>query len=390
MKLGNSPKIKIFALPSQPKSMSRRILIAVTNDLSGDQRIHRIAGTLHDAGHDVRVVGRVLPRSLPLAPRPYRTHRMRLMFRRGKLFYLEYNFRLFFFLLFAKADVINANDLDTLLGGYWAARLTGAELIYDSHEYFTEVPELIHRPGARSVWLLLEKWLFPRIQKAYTVNASIAAIYREKYGMDVQVVRNLPLRKDFPEPPGSGEKILLYQGALNLGRGLELLIDSMAHLPDFRLWIAGRGDVDAQLRAQVKQKNLIERVSFLGFVPLEDLHRITAEASLGLSIEEDLGANYHFASPNKVCDYIQAGVPVLVSDLPEMRALVTAYEVGHVLDSRDRNPEALAARIRELFQSGALARWRENCRQAAAELTWEREQEKLLQIYSGSHSRRDI
>lgn len=361
--------------------MTKRILIAVTNDLSGDQRIHRIASSLQAAGHDVRVIGRTLPQSIPLKPRAYGTHRMRLLFRQGKLFYLEYNFRLFLYLLFAKADVINANDLDTLLAGFWAARITGAELIYDSHEYFTEVPELIHRPMTRRVWLVLEKWLFPRLKKAYTVNASIAAIYQEKYGIAVQVVRNLPLGKIFPDSPEPDQKILLYQGALNLGRGLELLIDSMAHLPDFHLWIAGRGDVEAQLRSRVQQKKLIERVAFLGFIPMDELAPITAQASLGLSIEEDLGASYHFASPNKVCDYIQSGVPVLVSDLPEMRALVTAYDVGHVLSPDERDPVALAQRIQAIFASPDLLRYRENCRKAAAELTWERERETLLQIY---------
>lgn len=361
--------------------MPKRILIAVTNDLSGDQRIHRIAGSLRAAGHNVQVIGRTLPQSLPLTARPYGTHRMRLLFRKGKLFYLEYNLRLFLHLLFARPDVINANDLDTLLAGYWAARCTGAELIYDSHEYFTEVPELIHRPMTRRVWLVLEKWLFPRLKKAHTVNASIARMYQQRYGVDVQVIRNLPLRKDFPDPPESGSPILLYQGALNVGRGLELLIDSMAHLPDFHLWIVGRGDVEAQLRARVQQKNLIERVAFLGFIPMDELAPITAQATLGLSIEEDLGASYHFASPNKVCDYIQAGVPVLVADLPEMRALVTSYEVGEVLAPHDRQPEALAHRIREIVAAQDFPRYRENCRKAAAELTWEREKETLLQIY---------
>lgn len=122
-----------------------RIILTVINDLTGDQRIHRIASTLQGAGYQVTVVGRLLPDSLPLENRAYHTHRMRLLFRKGKWFYLEYNIRLFFLLLIRPAEIVNANDLDTLLAGYLATRLKGTELIYDSHEYFTEVPELIHR-----------------------------------------------------------------------------------------------------------------------------------------------------------------------------------------------------------------------------------------------------
>lgn len=384
VKLGNSCKIVIFEVLN-PNSMAEknRIILTVINDLTGDQRIHRIASTLQGAGYQVTVVGRILPDSLPLENRSYQTHRMRLLFRKGKWFYLEYNIRLFFLLLIRPAEIVNANDLDTLLAAYLATRLKGTELVYDSHEYFTEVPELIHRKWTRSMWLRLERWLFPKLAKVYTVNGSIAAIYQEKYGVPVEVIRNLPFRRKKAKKGPPAEKILLYQGALNVGRGIELMIDVMHHLPNCRLWIIGKGDLDTQLRKRARQAQLIDRVTFLGFVPMEQLYEITVQAELGLSLEEDLGESYRYSSPNKVHDYIQAGVPVLISDLPEMRSLIETHAVGEILAGRDRSPERLAIRIQEMLESAENYRqWQKNCREAAKVLNWEAEQANLLRIYA--------
>lgn len=364
-----------------------RIVISVINDLSGDQRIHRIASTLKTAGYEVLVVGRLLPKSRPLSKRSYDCYRMSLFFHKGKLFYLEFNIRLFFFLYRQKFDILNANDLDTLLANYGIARLKRVPLVYDSHEYFTEVPELVNRKLTRSVWVRLERLLFPRLKHVYTVNQSLAHIYQAQYQVPVKVIRNVPLPiipKDPPEkvdPP-----ILLYQGALNVGRGIELMIQAMRHLEAFQLWIIGRGDIEEKLRALTKAEKLSNRVSFKGFIPFERLNAFTCMASLGFSLEEDLGANYHYASPNKVYDYIQNGVPVLVSDLPEMRYLVEKYHVGEVLPRHMRTPEALADHVKRIFSQQHNLLYHRNTLEAGQSLNWEAEKHQLLAIYKEAHS----
>jgi glycosyltransferase involved in cell wall biosynthesis len=369
-----SPQSRLF-------SHMARVILSVINDLSGDQRMHRIGSSLQEMGHEVLLLGRKLPDSRPLGERPYACHRMKLLFSRGKFFYLEYNLRLFLFLLFQPRGIWVANDLDTLLGTFLACRLRGSELVYDSHEYFTEVPELIHRPGTRTIWLRLERWLFPKLKKTYTVNASIAEIYQQKYGVEVGVIRNLPFRRTAAEAQAP-EKILIYQGALNVGRGIELMIAAMQFLPGYQLWIVGRGDVEEKLRAQAAASAWAERVVFHGFMPLEQLAPLTARASLGFSLEEDLGANYHYASPNKVYDYIQAGVPVLVSDLPEMRRVAVDHGVGEVLAKEERDPKDLAKRVRNLVESETkYATYQANCRKAAEVLNWEAERQKLTTYY---------
>jgi len=365
-----------------------RVILSVTNDLSGDQRLHRICTTLHEAGHDVLLVGRKLPGSRAVQ-RVYRTRRMRLLFTKGPFFYAEYALRLALLLLFRKADALTANDLDTLLPNFIVARIRGLRLYYDTHEYFTEVPELIHRPRVRAVWLALEKMLFPRVAVVYTVNESLAKIYSRLYGLPVAAVRNVPVRATqahtatAAKPAPARGRILLYQGALNVGRGVELMIRAMAYLSDeYVLWVIGRGDVEQSLHALVASLGLAQKVTMMGFVPLEALPALTHQATLGFSLEEDLGANYRLASPNKVYDYIQAGVPVLVSDLPEMRLTVETHGVGELLYADERTPEALAARARALCEStDSYTAYVANCHAAAAALCWEQEKERLLQLY---------
>jgi len=361
----------------------KKIIVSVTNDLTGDQRVHRVCLTLTGMGFQVLLTGRKLPASLPLKPVGYATRRMQLIFNKGPLFYAEYNCRLFFFLLFSTFDLLLSNDLDTLPANRLAALLKSLPVVYDSHEFFTEVPELQERPLVRRIWEWLEKQLVPRVSQAYTVCESIAKIYTEKYGIPFRVVRNLP----FAAPPPETDQALqenrplkiIYQGALNKGRGLEQAIDAMQYLPEAKLIIAGTGDLDRTLRQQASERKL-QNVEFTGKLAPEVLRELTRKAHLGISVEEDLGLNYRYALPNKLFDYIQARIPVVVSDLPEMRAVVEGYDIGLITPSHD--PEILAVIFKKALTNQVLRqRWSENLETAAAELTWEKEQEVIKQIF---------
>lgn len=169
----------------------KKAIVSVTNDLYTDQRVHKVASFLHNHGYDVLLVGRLLPNSQPLE-RAYKTHRMKLSFHKGALFYANYNLRLFFFLLFRKADLLLSNDLDTLLANFMAKKLKrNCELVYDSHEYYTEVPELVSRPKVKAIWEAIEGFIFPKLNKIYTVNQSIADKYKQKYHKDLAIIRNI-------------------------------------------------------------------------------------------------------------------------------------------------------------------------------------------------------
>lgn len=348
-----------------------------------DNRVHKVCTTLTGMGFHVLLIGRRLPQSLPLLPRSYPTKRFRLFFHKGPLFYAEYNLRLFVFLLFSKTDVLLANDLDTLPANFLASKLRRKPLVYDSHEFFTEVPELIGRQRIKKAWEWLEQMMVPKLRFAYTVCESIAKIYTEKYGVPFLVVRNVPLAGVVHGKKENREtgKMILYQGAVNTGRGLEQAIRAMNFVENARLVIAGGGDIKTNLEKLVKKENLLAKVTFTGRLPLEELARLTPQADLGLSIEEDLGLNYRFALPNKLFDYIQAQVPVLITNLPEMAALMARYEIGEITPSLE--PEVLGRKINEMLSDETKRSvWKKNLETAARELTWENEEKILQELFS--------
>jgi glycosyltransferase involved in cell wall biosynthesis len=364
--------------------VKKRIIVSVTTDLISDNRVNRTCLTLVDMGFDVLLVGRLFPGSLPLSSRSYSMKRLKLLFLRGPLFYACFNFRLFCFLLFSKFDLLLSNDLDTLPANFIISKLKKKPMVYDSHEFFTEVPELVDRPRVKRIWEWLEEQIVPQLSHAYTVCDSIANIYTVKYGVSFHVVRNFPLagmsESGNPEQSRSSEQIIWYQGAVNRGRGLEQAIRAMKYVEGARLVIAGDGDIRHELEKLTAQENLQDRVGFLGRLPIGELARHTPKAALGLSIEEDLGLNYRYALPNKLFDYIQAQVPVLVTDLPEMASIVLKYEVGEVTSSL--NPEYLAAIFRDMLTNRKKREvWQQNLIRAAKELTWENEAVKLKEIF---------
>jgi glycosyltransferase involved in cell wall biosynthesis len=362
----------------------KKVTLSVINDLVTDNRVHKVALSLKKMGFEPVLIGRLLPDSPDLL-RDYETHRMNLFFRKGMAFYMEYNIRLFFYLLGKPVDVFVANDLDTLPANCLIAKIKRKPLIYDSHEYFTEVPELVDRQFVKSFWTTIEKLLIPKVNAAYTVCDSIADSYRNLYNVDFKVVRNLPIRKnlgninnksDQPDQP----RVILYQGALNLGRGIESAIRAMTAIENAELWLAGDGDLTLKLKNLVAEQHLEEKVKFLGRLPIEQLQGITRKADLGISLEEDLGLNYRFSLPNKLFDYIQAGVPVLVSNLTEMRKIVEDYQIGSIAESRHPNELADYLKI-ALFDDEKRLFWKMNLPRAAAELCWEKEEKVLEEIY---------
>ena len=142
----------------------------------------------------------------PWDERPYGTKRMKLLFEKGPLFYAEYNIRLFFFLLFHRANLLLSNDLDTILPNYFISKLKRCKMVFDSHEYFTETPELVHRPKVQKVWKRIEGFVVPKLNEMITVCDSIADLFRQKYGVKCHVIRNIPPRKALPS---EGEKAVL-------------------------------------------------------------------------------------------------------------------------------------------------------------------------------------
>jgi glycosyltransferase involved in cell wall biosynthesis len=366
----------------------KRAIVSVISDLSTDRRVHRTCTTLNRLGFDVLLIGRRQRKSLALEARDYKTKRMFLLFEKGFLFYAEFNFRLFFSLLFRKCDLLVSNDLDTLLPNYLVKKLKGKQLVYDSHEYFTGVPELEGRKFVRHTWKRIEQWIFPKVKDTITVNDSIAKLYKDEYGKELTVVRNIPSQQKLKNPKSRKElglvetkSVIILQGSgINIDRGAEEAVLAMQFMENAILYIIGDGDVIDILKNMVKEKQLEQKVVFIAKQPMEKLLQYTVHADIGLTLDKDTNINYRYSLPNKLFDYIQAGVPVLASPLIEVKKIIQQYCVGELIDNHD--PKHIADKLNQMLADKVkLANLKENCNIASRKLNWDTEETILINVF---------
>ncbi len=364
-------------------SNNKRVFVAVTNDISTDQRVHKVCTHLIDNKFQVFVYGRVLPNTIEV-DRAYTIFRKKHIFNHNFLFYAEYNIRLFFLLLFSKYDYILSNDLDTLPACFFASRLKRTTLVYDSHELFSEGPELQGRKFVQGFWRKLEDFFLPKIKRSYTVSKSIVDFYDQKYQNKMGLIRNLPflnrkiVAKNVSFP--TKNKVVLYQGVLNPGRGIKPMIKALHFLNDVDLVIIGYGKVEDELKAFVTENNMQKRVHFLGRVAHDELPNYTVKADIGMVLEEPLGKSFEFSLPNKLFDYIHAELPIVSGNLPEISAIVNRYKVGVVVETYQ--PKAIAEAINSILNNEQLKKHiKQNQKIAKEELNWEKEKLNLNKYF---------
>ena len=389
--------------------MGKRIIFTVTNDLRYDQRMLRICTTLSAAGYEVALVGRHLSTSIPLQNQPYQQIRLKhLLFTAGKLFYLEYNLRLLFFLLFQRFDAICSIDLDTSIPGIIAAKIKNKPHLFDAHELFTHTPEVARRKSIQKIWEAVQKFTFKHTNAAFTVGPAIAQYFEEKYNRPVAVVRNMPIKSgatnpkttnqarteinklnsDNINPPSpawqskidalQGQRFILYQGALNEARGLEALIQAMSEIPAI-LVLAGEGDLSQTLRNLTQSLNLEHKVIFLGMVPPNELPQLTKQAYIGYNVSQNAGLSYFLSLNNKFFDYTKALLPSLINPFPEYLALMKEFEVGLPTEP---TLEDIVKQANQLFTDQLLYdKIKSNCKLASEKWTWENETPTLVNIF---------
>jgi glycosyltransferase involved in cell wall biosynthesis len=358
--------------------MKKKIFCTVTNDLNYDQRMIRICTSLASAGYDVTLVGRQTRSSLPLSNRSFRQVRLSVFFTRGKLFYLEYQFRLLFFLLFRRFDGINAVDLDTILPCYLISRLKRIPRLYDAHELFCEMQEVVTRPFVYKVWKSVERYCVPRFSHGYTVNELIAAEFRNMYGLDYEVIRNLPVLDENPPPPRR-ERFILYQGAVNEGRCFETLIPAMQYV-DAPLIICGDGNYMEQARALTRQFGLDEKIVFKGYVRPEELKVITRNAWCGITLFDRRGQSNYYSLANRFFDYIQAGIPQIAVNYPAYREINNSSAIAVLID--EPGIREVTDALNELLNNADLYHTlSENCKQVRLRYNWQEEEKKLIRLY---------
>ncbi len=365
---------------------TKSIIVSVSNDLSHDQRVAKVCNSLHIEGYDVLLVGRELNNSQPIK-RNYNTHRIKLLFNKGFLFYAEFNLRLFFYLLFRNAYIYHSNDLDTLLANWLSALLRRKKLVYDTHEYFTGVPEIQNKPFIKWCWQSVEKIIFPRLKYVFTVNHSIANLYENDYGIKPLVLRNLPSinkiiksknRKELNLP--ESKIIVILQGAgINVDRGSEELIEAIALSDGFFLCVVGGGDVIASLKNRCLDSDMHGKFSFVGKLPYDQMMQYTLNSDIGVSLDKDTNINHKYSLPNKIFDYMKAGIPTLATDLLEVSKVIANFNIGHTID--DLKPDTIIKGLEYLTQIQKDDGFKNNFALASTELNWEKESKALLETY---------
>jgi glycosyltransferase involved in cell wall biosynthesis len=357
-----------------------KIIFTVTNDLSYDQRMARIAGSLAANGYEVVLIGRKRKSSVPLPNKIFKQKRLNCFFSKGFLFYAEYNFRLFFFLLFQQADIICAIDLDTILPVYFVTAIKQQKRVYDAHELFTEQKEVLSRKTIHKFWLAVERFAVPKFKKGYTVNGFIAGEMMRRYQVNYAIVRNLPRLTILPAAIDRTEKWILYQGSVNEGRCFETLIPAMQHVTA-KLVVCGHGNFFEQAVALTKQLHLENKIEFKGYIIPEKLVSLTPTAYIGLTLFESEGMNQYHSLANRFFDYPMAGVPQVCVNYPEYAAINSQYHIMYPVNATD--PATLAQALNNLLADDVLyEELRLNCLKARTILNWETEEKFLLGFYT--------
>jgi glycosyltransferase involved in cell wall biosynthesis len=354
------------------------IYFTVTTNLTYDQRMIRICSSLENAGYDVILVGRKIASSVSLVEQPFKQKRIKCFFEKGKLFYAEYNLRLFFYLLFKKMDGICAIDLDTILPCYYISKIKKVKRIYDAHELFCEMKEIVSRPKIYKAWKWIVRKTVPHFKNGYTVNKPIADEFYKMYSNKYEVIRNIAAYNDAKQNQPK-EKYILYQGAVNEGRSFETLIPAMQWV-NAPLYICGDGNFMQQAKELLLKYNVQDKVIFKGMIAPDVLKDFTAKAYIGITLFENKGLSNYFSLANRFFDYIQSAVPQLCVDYPVYKEINDQYEVAVLIN--ELSPENIAAKLNALLNDEKeWQRLNENCKNASKILNWQNEEKKLIAFY---------
>lgn len=359
--------------------MSRKkIIVSAFSNLYTDQRIEKVCRTLHEKGYAIELIGNTWGGKEKLS-RPYPVSRIQMISKSLKTAYFEFNWKLYRELK-KKADeetILYANDLDALLPNYLIAKKKQIPLIFDSHEIFSEMPA-IQGKMSQKLWRYLEKKILSDLKLMITASSGYAEWFKKRYGIQATVVQNAPQKVNFTiEIPENNPKVILYQGVINPFRGIDKAILAMHYLENVIFKIAGDGPRRKEYEELVVKENLQDKVLFLGKLLPEDLRKVTLTADCGMSIEENGGESYYYSLPNKVLDCIQARVPLILSDLPEMQKIKNQYNIGEII--KDHSPENIARAIQMVLNKGRK-NYLPELEKAAAILCWENEKIKLLEV----------
>ena len=361
--------------------MKKKILLLVGDDPNYDQRMQKICTSLAHNNYDVLLVGIARTKNVkPLLVQPFRQRRLNVISKTGFFLFTEINVRLFFSLLFTSFDIVCAIDLDTIIPAYFLSILRRKKRVYDAHELFCEMPSIALRPRIHKFWKGVERFFLPHFKNGYTVNNSIAEEYYNMYGLHYKVIMNVAAlnNEDFTDVE-KDKKLLLYQGAVQKGRGIEYLIYAMQNI-EAHMIICGMGNYFEEAKKLTADLRLQSKISFNGYVFPKDLKAITQQACIGLNTVTGEGQSYYLSLSNRTFDYMHANTPQVAMNFPEYAAINKEFEIAVLIDGLTANNVENA--INRLLNDEALYnKLQQNCKQAKQKYNWQNEEKKLIAFY---------
>lgn len=361
----------------------KKIIIGISGHIFSDQRMKRIGSALTEFGYEVELLYRehFKYRSIDTRkgiPVDFKCHPYKIPAKSGVWMYLLLNHRYFWSNLFKPADAYYAVDSDTLPAFALLALIRRKPLIYDAHEYFCEVPEL-KSALKKKIWDKVTRFGVRVSKIRFTVGPQLAAELSHRYGKAFSTVRNVPaLSQKAPMIKTFERPCIIYQGALNEGRQLEILVDAMRQLPSCDCLLIGEGDLSESLRKRAAD---LKNVHFKGLLSPEELRVITPSCFAGFNLlDAGNSLSYYYSLSNKYFDYMHAAVPSISSRLPEYLNLNEKTGSGICIQN---SVEALLQAIRHWLQNPSeYEKLKENAIIAAKSYNWENEKENLRQLIS--------
>lgn len=369
-------------------SSKKKVLITFLGNMNYDTRCKNLFDTLSANNYDVEFIGF-----------DWLTEEFKEIYgkisivklKKGFLslsFYLKFIWYLKLKLFSTKASIIFAEDIYTLPFAVIFGKLKRAKIYYDSRELFGYLAGLKDKKFKQAFWKWTEKFFIRKADYVIVTGPMDGEFLKKDYGIDnIILLRNLPryykpeLKLDLHShlQIEKAKKIILYQGVLLKGRGIEKVFSVLSELPDFVFVIAGGGEFEQYYQQLAEEMNVSEKVFFLGKLTQQDLPKVTASVDIGVALVENLSKSYYYALPNKLFEYIMAEVPVIVSNLPQMKEIVDKYDVGFAVNID--NKDELILVIKKLSEDTNLYESKkQNCHIASQELNWEKEVTNLLKI----------
>ncbi|MGK9476996.1 glycosyltransferase [Melioribacter sp. OK-6-Me] len=362
-----------------------KICIAFLGNYKHDSRITNLSSSLRSEGHHVDIISFDW---FGIESDIIRNDAVIFKLHRGEnrlLFYFDFAIKLLSKLFSTHADIYFAEDIYTLPFVYWAARLRNSKVYYNSRELYPFIGGLTKRPILQWIIRQIEKFFIKKVDLVLTTGELDSEFLHNYYGIsNTLVIRNIPLYKK-PDRKIEIKKlynipkenmIILYQGMLLDGRGLGYFIKELSKLDRVTLLILGEGEKKAYFKRLAEEYSVENKIIWGGFIEQTDLINYTAAADAGLCLIENISISYYHALPNKLFEYIMAALPVICSNLPQMKKIVTQYRVGEIVYIE--KGESVADIIYKWLDNPPLLHdYRKNCLRAAEELNWQREYEQV-------------